>query len=133
MIQQIHIEAIKAYKFPRVGVRQLSLTVPGLAINLEYAMKQYKMGSPIEKMKAIYEEEGMIMPNFNMMTRIEKLQELAKFREMRIDSISQLNNLQNEAIQKESVERSEEAAAKRKSDSGRTQSDSKDGGDKPSK
>lgn len=131
MIQQIHIETRKAYTLPVVGKEQRSLTVPGLAINLQYAMKQYKMGSPIEKMKAIYEEEGVIMPNFNMMSRIEKLEELAKFRQLKTESISQLNNIRNEAIREESIQK--EAAAQRKSDTGKPQSDSKDGDNKQGK
>lgn len=94
-----------------------SITVPGQAMDLAYAMKQYKKGSLIERAKAFYESKGFEMPEFNMMSRVEKLQALAVYRKLAKESFDNIQTTQNEILQQRE-EKAAKAAAERKSDRG---------------
>lgn len=72
----------KAYSLPTSKTEKVteSLTIPGQAFNLRLAMEQYKKGSLVERVKGYYEKQGFETPDFNQMTRIERLEKLAEYR-----------------------------------------------------
>lgn len=81
MILQQRVESQNAYMVQKpTGVPTQSLTIPGQGFNLKYAMEQYKRGSLVERAIAFYEKEGLEMPDFKSMSRIEKLEALANYR-----------------------------------------------------
>jgi len=86
MILQQKLEKRK-YQLPKQKeTPQQSITIPGQALNLKFAMEQFKRGSLIERTKGFYEKEGMVSPDFGSMSRIERLQALADFRKLKFDS-----------------------------------------------
>lgn len=98
MILQQRLAPLAAINYQKpTGKVTPSLTIPGRAIDMKYAMEQYKRGTLIERTAAIYEKEGMVMPDFAMMTRIERLQKLAEFRAMSATAVEKINNLHNQA------------------------------------
>lgn len=109
MIQQTKIE-----KKPKIqtGNRKNnnSLTIPGLAMNLKFAMEQFKRNTLIEKTKAYYETKGFEMPNFSMMSRIERLQALSDFRHLKQKSFDEIIKTQKDALEQKQTAKAAKAA-----------------------
>lgn len=59
------------------GVR---ITMPGMALNPGRAIEQMALGRIEERVRTFYEQEGMVIPDFYMMDRIDKLQALENYR-----------------------------------------------------
>lgn len=57
-----------------------SLTIPNLALDIDEALNKYSSQSIENKLKGYYEQEGMEMPDFDRMDRIERLVKLAEVR-----------------------------------------------------
>lgn len=58
-----------------------SLTIPNQAIDISIALKRFSAPTIEEKLKGYYEEEGMELPNFDRLDRIERLDLLAASRD----------------------------------------------------
>lgn len=54
-----------------------SLTIPGQSVNISDAITRYSAPTILEKVKGYYEEEGMELPNFDRLDKVERLQLLA--------------------------------------------------------
>lgn len=54
-----------------------SLTIPNQAVNIADAINRYSAPSILEKLKGYYEEEGLELPNFDRLDKVERLQLLA--------------------------------------------------------
>lgn len=59
----------------RAGGR--SLTIPHQAIDIGKSVLRYSAPSIQEKLKGYYEEEGLELPNFDRLDKVERLQMLA--------------------------------------------------------
>lgn len=105
MITQTRLESKPGYLIKRitgdVAKATLSITIPNQALDIKYAMKAYKSGTLIEKQQAIYEKEGIEMPNFSMMDRIQKLEEFARIRKLKKDSLFKLEKIKSDATAKQ--------------------------------
>lgn len=103
------------------GIPTQGLTIPGQGFNLRYAMEQYKRGSLVERAVAFYEKEGMEMPDFQSMTRIEKLSALADYRKEVERTKTLLNNNEKRKAdvleQQQKAKQQESERVQRKSDS----------------
>lgn len=111
-------QANSATTFPNqniivLGPPQQSLAIPDQAMNLEYAMKQYKRGTLEERAKGYYEQKGLEVPDFDRMSKIEKLMQLAEFRKITKNAsdtigvgINNLKNIKNELVQQEKAKAS---------------------------
>lgn len=76
MIQQQHLTAYpKAEK--QTGKR---ITMPGLAVNIQRAMQQYNLGDPVIQAKGWYEQQNMPIPDFDRMSKIDRLMALESYR-----------------------------------------------------
>lgn len=128
MILQERISSVPAIRSqkPRGKVTE-SLTLPDQGINIKYAMEQYKRGQLVEKVKGYYEKEGMVSPDFSMMTRLQKLQALADFRKMRAAAETEMIRLHNDAKTKhnESLAKKKAEEANRRSDPDGSKPDAK--------
>lgn len=102
MILQTKLEDRK-YQLPTKGAEKAtaSLSIPGQAFNLKFAMEQYKKGTLIERVKGYYEQHGMVAPDFRMMDRIQKLEALAEFRRMKSEAGININQARERAIKKQ--------------------------------
>lgn len=102
MILQQKLSA-KKYALPGgVGAKVTpSLTVPGIGFNLALAMEQYKRGTLVERVKGFYEKEGFETPEFDKMTKLDQLYELAKYRKMRKEAANNLEAAYAKANQKQ--------------------------------
>lgn len=78
-----------------------SLTIPGAGFNIKLAMEQYKRGTLVERVKGYYEKQDMVVPDFNQMDRIQKLEALAHFRQVVKDKTAKLDAAHLEAIKKQ--------------------------------
>lgn len=122
MILQQRVELQKAYMVQKpTGVPTQGLTIPGQGFNLKYAMEQYKRGSLVDRAVAFYEKEGLEMPDFRSMSRIEKLEALSHYRKER-ERLGELliNNEKRKAdvlAKQEKAKQQESERVQRKSDS----------------
>lgn len=66
---------IKAALIMPAGGR--SLTIPNQAVDIKIAITRFSAPSIEERLKGYYEEEGLELPNFDRMDKIERLQLLA--------------------------------------------------------
>lgn len=58
-----------------------SLTIPGQAIEIGLAVKRFSAPTIQERLKGYYEQEGLELPNFDRLSKIERLDLLAESRE----------------------------------------------------
>lgn len=81
MILQIKQENRK-YQLPKAGKEKVtpSLSIPGQAFNLQYAMEEYKRGNLVDRAIGYYEKNGMEVPDVRMMDKIERMELLAQYR-----------------------------------------------------
>lgn len=100
ILQQKQVDRAYALNVRFIAKPTQSLSVPGQAFNIKLAMEMYKKGQPIEKVKGFYEKEGFECPDFNMMSRIEKLQALADYRILRKEKAEKLDTTYDKANQK---------------------------------
>lgn len=70
---------------------QLSMSVPGAAFNLKLAMEQYKRGTLVERVKGYYEAQGFETPEFDKMTKLERLEALAQYRKISREAAARLD------------------------------------------
>lgn len=66
---------IKAASIMPAGGR--SLTIPNQAVDIKIAITRFSAPSIEARLKGYYEEEGLELPNFDRMDKIERLQLLA--------------------------------------------------------
>lgn len=78
MIQQQHITPNPTQEV--AGTKKI--TMPGLSVDVKLALQQYARGSMEERAKGYYESQGMIIPDFNKMSHIERLEALNEYREI---------------------------------------------------
>lgn len=81
MIQQQHLTA---YPTAEKGSGKV-LTIPGQTVDLVKALQSYTRNSLEEKVKGYYEKEGMPIPDFHHMDKIQRLQALSDYRTL-VDS-----------------------------------------------
>lgn len=89
MIQQIHLEPHPKPEVPG----QDKITMPGLSIDVKKALQQYAMGTMEERAKGYYEDKGMPIPDFDHMSRIERLVQLGIYRQQIKEANEQLETL----------------------------------------
>lgn len=113
-----------------LGQPQQSLAIPDQAMNLKFAMMQYKRGTLVERAKGYYEQKGLEVPDFDRMSKVEKLMALAEFRKTvknatdEIGTLSaQLKSQKNELVQEQKAK-----ASAGKGSSVRPDTAGKDGG-----
>lgn len=112
---------------------KLSMAIPGAAFNLKLAMEQYKKGSLVERVKGYYEAKGFETPEFDKMTKLERMEQLAIFRKQKreladkLDKSHEKANLKfNEDVRiKQEKTKAAETTANRRADT-----DREDGGNK---
>lgn len=104
-----------------------SLTIPNQSVNISDAITRYSAPTIAEKLKGYYEDEGMELPNFDRLDKVERLQLLA-------DTKANLFTLKQKAEASIEADRlREEAEAKAKAEStpipnsSNTSNDGKDG------
>lgn len=69
-----------------------SLTIPNQSVNIGEALKRYSAPSIAERLKGYYEDEGMEMPNFDKLDKVERLQLLADTNAKMADAKQRANN-----------------------------------------
>lgn len=118
MILQIK-QQNRPYQLPTAGSTKVtqSLTIPGQAFNLAYAMEQYKRGNLVERALGYYEKQGMEIPDVRMMDKIERMELLAHYRQLVKNSqtnieadFNRAKKRNNELVEKQKAEKA--AAAK---------------------
>lgn len=112
-----------------------SLTIPNQAFDLAYAMKQYKAGTLVERAKGYYEQKGLETPDFDRMSKVEQLTELAKYRKLVKTLPDQINSEVTKAQQKvheKLVEKQQKEGNADKANSARPNTSGKDGNNRPS-
>lgn len=70
-----------------------SLTIPNLALDIDTALNKFSAQSIEKRLKGYYEQEGMQMPDFDRMDKIQRLTKLAEVRET-------VNQLKEKAAQR---------------------------------
>lgn len=65
----------------KIKVTGKLLTMPNRSINIRKAIQNMAFGSMEDRAGAFYEENGLVIPDFRMMDRIEKLHALSEYRE----------------------------------------------------
>mgnify|MGYP003375793061 CR=1 FL=1 len=114
---------------------KLSMSIPGAAFNLKLAMEQYKKGSLVERVKGYYEAKGFETPEFDKMSKLERMEALAHYRQQSKALATKLDANDYKANQKHAndvrIKQQKEAEAKRQA-TGNRRSDtgSEDGGNK---
>jgi len=94
--------------YERAGGR--SLTIPNQSVNISDAITRYSAPSIAEKLKGYYEEEGMELPNFDRLDKVERLQLLADAK-----ATMQAKKAENDKAKAEAIANAEaDAAAKAK-------------------
>jgi len=78
--------------FDRLGGKKI--TMPNMGIDEAEAIKRYAAGSLVNQAKGYYEKQGMEIPDFDRMDKIEKLEALETFRDMLRESKEKLKQLQ---------------------------------------
>lgn len=58
-----------------------SLSIPNQAIDIAVSVKRFSAPTIQERLKGYYEEEGLELPNFDLLSKIERLDLLAASRE----------------------------------------------------
>lgn len=110
---QTHLKrAVSARVYNRTPEGKM-LTQPNRAVNILQALNMYQAGTLENKAKAYYEEQGMPIPNFDMMDKIEKYQALNEFKERakeKVRSLRALDQKQAENHQKLINQRIEQKA-----------------------
>lgn len=99
----------KATTFKTEG---LSLTVPGMAINVRDQLIRLQRGEPIERMAGVYASHaGIEIPEFEKMSRLEKLDWAAQHREQLQETKERiLHQLRETEKQKHEKEKTQKAA-----------------------
>lgn len=69
-----------------------SLTIPNQAIDIAVSVKRFSAPTIQERLKGYYEEEGMELPNFDLLSKIERLDLLAESRERLSNSKKSAND-----------------------------------------
>lgn len=64
-----------------VDIKGKKITLPGLSINMEEALKTYSRGDIETNFSKFYEEKGFPIPDFDKMDRIERLEAINEMRE----------------------------------------------------
>lgn len=93
-----------------------SLSIPNQAIDIAVSVKRFSAPTIQERLKGYYEEQGMELPSFDLLSKIERLDLLAESRER----LSNAKNSANDAIDKFEAAKAKSAAdvaAKAKIDS----------------
>lgn len=88
MIQQIHMAP---HPNPEVSTGK-KITMPGMAVDIKQVIQMYARGSMEERARGFYEKEGMEIPDFARMSKIERLEKLGEYHE-------QIANAQNNIAQ----------------------------------
>lgn len=91
----------------------LSLTVPGMAINVRDQIIRLQRGEPIERMAGVYASQaGIEIPEFEKMSRLEKLDWAAQHREeLQVTKERILNQIREAEKQKHEKEQTQKASA----------------------
>lgn len=86
MIQQQHLEP---YPTPEVmGTKKITMT--GLSVDVSRAMQQYAQGTLESRIQSYYEMSGMSVPDFHMMSKIERLESLNEYKKQVKESTVEL-------------------------------------------
>lgn len=96
MIQQTHLEPWPTYE--RTGKDQV--TQPGMAVSIGEAVANMNLGTPEEQAGAYYEQLGMPIPDFDRMTKTDRMIALNKYRQDVTKHQADLNKLESSAKQK---------------------------------
>lgn len=89
----VHIPRIT--QFTKIAVSGKPITMPNRSVDIKTAIKNMAFGSIENRAGAFYEEQGIQIPDFRMMDRIQKLQALEQYR-------ADVNKLRNKALTIES-------------------------------
>lgn len=89
MIQQTHLAPWPT--FERTGKDQV--TQPGMAVSIGEAVANMDLGSPEEQAGAFYEKMGMPIPDFDKMTKTDRMIALNKYRKEVSELEGQLNEI----------------------------------------
>jgi len=95
---------VPSLTFDKAGGR--SLTIPNQGINISDAITRFSAPAIAERLKGYYEQEGLEMPNFDRLDKIERLQLLAEARET-FKIKKQLNNEAQAKAQAKAAEAAE--------------------------
>lgn len=82
MIQQIHIAP---YPTPEVPTGK-KITMPGQAVDIKQVIEMYSRGTMEERARGFYEQEGMPIPDFERMSKIERLEKLAEYHKQIVEA-----------------------------------------------
>lgn len=75
------------------GLKGKKITMPGMSVNIGEAMRKYVAGTLEEQGKAYYEKEGMPIPDFHKMNKIQKLETLNEYRDVLMKGKDKISNL----------------------------------------
>lgn len=89
-----------------------SLTIPNQAISIKIAVDRFSAPSIQERLKGYYEEEGLELPNFDRLDKVERLQYLADAKE----NLFHAKKAANDAVDNFEAKANAEADAKAKSE-----------------
>lgn len=78
MIQGQHV--VQNYPTPERN-KGKKITMPGLAVSISQGLQRLDKGGIVDQAAAYYEEQGMPIPQFEMMSKIEKLEALNEYRQ----------------------------------------------------
>lgn len=85
------------YKWKPEKLGGKKITLPGLYVKPLEALRQYSDMSQEQKMAEAYKDEGMPIPNFEMMDKIERLEALSEYRAIAIEKKALLDQRNSEA------------------------------------
>lgn len=101
MILQKHLVE---YPVPEKAVGK-KITIPGLGVSIANVMQMYARGSLEERAKGYYEKKGMEVPDFAMMSKIERMEALSEYQKTVINENKKLDTVAEkiEAAKKEAI------------------------------
>lgn len=73
------------------------ITMPNMYVSVKDSLRMYTDKSAVEKAALYYEEEGMPIPNFEMMDNIERLEALNEWRNKAVQGKQYLDELNLQA------------------------------------
>lgn len=79
------------------------ITNPSAYLSPSNVLQMLNAGSLIENTRAFYEEEGMEVPDFDKLTKIEKMEALAEYRTMLQQKRAEMQEHAKKAVEKEQL------------------------------
>lgn len=99
--KRLNANAYKGYALLQVTKEKSklpSITIPGMAIDIETSVRRYTSQSMEDKIATYYEEQGMEMPNWARLDKLERLHLIANTKEKVDQKLKDIDTFAKEQI-----------------------------------